>query len=212
MYLLPAGQPARGTTKWSGLGAFRLRKGLDVAGMAGWPNKTKAGMSHWRVTKMRALRGLGDDAVYDIEGNPIQYDIEGNPLPASATPGIAPSPSQPGVNPSIQQAYANLLTTQQNSKDPLDYTSPQAAIAAGVPAQTTYNAWSTSIAKFPTQQAALQAGIPAGVVTQLWAQSRSAAPAAAPSFFSGTTLGLPNTLLLAGGGLLALLGMSRGRR
>ena len=206
MYILPAGQDPRSATKWNGLGAFRLRPGLDVAGLRGWSQKQ-------RRPTLRGLRGLGQDAIYDIEGNPIAYDIEGNPLPASQS-GIATAPQQPGVNAATQQAYANLLTQQQNSKDPLDYTSPQAAIAAGIPAQAAYNAWSTSIAKFPTQQAALQAGLPAGVVTQLWAQSRAATtPTSGTSFLDQAPLGISNKILLAGGaGLFLLASISKGRR
>lgn len=126
-------------------------------------------------------------------------------------PPTALAPSQPGVNPSTQAAYANLLTQQQNSKSPLDYVSPQAAIAAGLNPNTVYAAWSQALARFPTQQAALNAGIPAGVVTQLWAQSRTAAPAST----SGTILGIPTTTALAIGGgilLLPLLLGHRGRR
>lgn len=183
MYLLPAGA-SRSKTKWGGLGAFRLRVPLDVS-----------------------VRGLGQNSP-DCPGSvidPITGELCAN------LPPIAPAPSQPGVNPAVEQAYKNLLTTQQNSTDPLDYTSPQAAIAAGLPAQAVYNAWSASMARFPTQQAALNAGVPAGVVTQLWAQSRSALPAT--SFLDQSPLGISNKVLLAGGvGLVLLVGMRRGRR
>lgn len=191
MYLRPADVPVRNNTKWnSGLAAFRIRAGLDGI----WP-KTK---------KLRA--GLGQDST------DIDYATG---LPCDdprANCGVAAPPSQPGVNPSTQAAYKNLLTQQQSSKDPLDYISPQAAIAAGLDAQTVYNAWSKGLQKFPTQNAALQAGVPAGVVTQLWSQSRAALPAVT-SWLNQSPLGFPNLWLIAGGlGIVMLAGGRRGRR
>jgi len=175
-YLLAAGTAPRTVQKW-GLGRFNTRKFV--------------------TPQRRNLRGLGQDSP-DCPASVI--DPFTGELCANLPP-IAPPPSQPGVDPAVQQAYKNLLTTQQASQNPLDYVSPQAAIAAGLPAQAVYNAWSAGLAKFPTQQAALQAGIPAGVVTQLWAQSRSAAPASSSGFFSGIST---TTLLLIGGGILVL--------
>lgn len=179
-YLLPAGTAARTVNKW-GLG--RLRHKAHVRG--------------------RGMGFLGDVSP-DCPGIVID-PITGELCPN--LPPIAAAPSQP-VNPAIDQAYKNMLTQQQPSQSPLDYVSPQAAIAAGLPQQTVYNAWSQALAKFPTQNAALAAGIPAGVVTQLWAPSRAAVPAPSGLFGGIDT----TTLLFLGGGALLLLPILRGRR
>lgn len=194
-YLLPAGTAPRTKTKW-GLGYAR-------------------GLGRWKLYQNSAQ--LGQDTPCDQpDPNDPSITVCGQPIPSTAPlpdlvpprPAFLPSVQQPGVNPSVQAAYANLLTQQQNSRNPLDYVSPQAAIAAGLPAQQVYNAWSTALARFPSQQAALNAGIPAGVVTELWAQSRAAAPAST----SNTFLGVPVTYLFGGGlAILALAGL-RGRR
>jgi hypothetical protein len=66
------------------------------------------------------------------------------------------------------------------SSSPLDYTSPQAAIIAGLDPNTVVAAWTKALARFPSPQAAISAGVPAGVVNQLWQQSNvNAANAAA---------------------------------
>lgn len=207
MYVLPAGMSARSTIKW-GLGGFQLRKGLDIAGT----------MLRRRGQVMRrGLRGLGD-AILD-PGNMLDTGITLPGGPGEISPWFfdvpnTQTPQQPGVAPTTQQSIADAYKQVQQaaitSMDPLDYVSPQAAIAAGVPAQTAYNAWSASMARFPTQQAALAAGVPAGVVTQLWAQSRAAAPST--SFFDGSTFGVSNKVLAMGAGGIALLALLGGRR
>jgi hypothetical protein len=100
-----------------------------------------------------------------------------------------------------------MLSNAQPSQNPLDYISPQAAIASGLDATAVYTAWSKGLAQYPTQQAALNAGIPAGVVTQLWTQSRQYV-GAQTSFF-GLSSG---TLLMLGAGLLGFAALSGGRR
>jgi hypothetical protein len=214
MYLLPAGTSARTVNKW-GLGVLYTRV------------PRSRGLSRWKDYNQgfRAPSALGQDSpdcpgsVIDpitgelcntLPGQPT-IPIEPSSYDTSAIPSVAAAPSQPGVNPSMQAAYKNLLTQQQNSQNPLDYVSPQAAIAAGLPAQAVYNAWSAAMARFPSQNAALAAGIPAGVVTQLWAQSRAAAPATTSSLFGGIST---TTLLFAGGAvlLLPMLLGGRGRR
>jgi hypothetical protein len=57
------------------------------------------------------------------------------------------------------------------SSSALDYTSPQAAIIAGLDPNTVVAAWTKALARFPSPQAAISAGVPAGVVNQLWQQS-----------------------------------------
>lgn len=214
-YLLPAGMAPRTKNKW-GLGLYRGRM---------MRSRGVNGLGRWKLYQQSAGPGaLG-------QNEPSTFDPGDTLIPPSSgvLPGESPIPAipflpsnqpvdttmisaptvlqQPGVNPSVQAAYKNLLTQQQNSQNPLDYVSPQAAIAAGLPAQAVYNAWSQAMARFPTQQAALNAGIPAGVVTQLWEQSRAAAPAAT----SNTFLGVPVTYLFGGGlAILAIAGL-RGR-
>lgn len=131
-----------------------------------------------------------------------------NEATAATTPGM---PTLQPASPALT-ALQNIWTNQTPSGSPLDYVSPQAAIAAGLNPQTVYSTWSSGLARYPTQSAALAAGIPAGVITQLWAASRSAAPA--PST-TGTFLGVPTTYLLAGGAALFALTMfssGKGRR
>lgn len=200
MYLLPAGSSARSATKGT-LGALRLRR-LGCAGRCG------------------TLRGLGQDYIYASTGpaipsGTIQETGENPPLTIEQAnaifgPGAAPLPSAQSAGPAAT-AYSNVLTSAQNSQNPTDYVSPQAAIAAGLDPQKVYAAWSTSLAKFPTQQAALAAGVPAGVVTSMWAASRSAAAPASASWLDQTTLGISNKLLVAGGAGIFLL-TSLGRR
>jgi hypothetical protein len=92
------------------------------------------------------------------------------------------------------------------SQNPLDYVSPQAAIAAGLDQGVVMQAWTQALAAFPTPTAAVNAGIPAAVVTQLFQASR-AQVASAPPWIDGTTLGVPNVVLLTAGvvGAIALL-------
>jgi hypothetical protein len=215
MYLLPAGTGARTVNKW-GMGNLytRVPRSKGLRGFGAWKS--------YRRGAPRLPGALGDVSP-DCPGSVVD-PITGELCPTTAVgpggsyipgspdyglPGVAAAPSQPGVNPAVQQAYQNLLTQQQNSKDPLDYVSPQAAIAAGLPSQAVYNAWSASLAKFPTQNAALAAGIPAGVVTQLWAPSRAAASAPTTSLFAGVST---TTLLFAGGAVLLLPMLLGGRR
>lgn len=132
-----------------------------------------------------------------------------NAAVASITPTTPAGQPQGPIAPVPSVNY----TTSTMTLDPLNFVSPQSAIAAGVNPTQTYAAWNKAVGSFPTQQAAIAAGIPAGVVTQLWASSRSAMPATAPSWFDQTTFGIKNIYLAAGAGLLALVAASsRGRR
>lgn len=142
---------------------------------------------------------LGDDlAPLPVEASSLPTtDVFAQPQPYPAPPS------------SIDAAYKNLLTQQQSSQSPLDYVSPQAAIAAGLNAQTVYNAWSGALAKFPTQQAALAAGVPPGVVTQLWMQSRQTAATQPTSFLDQAPLGIANKYVLGGGAVLVALASLR---
>lgn len=90
-----------------------------------------------------------------------------------AATAISPGSYPNGPYP-VAQSQANLMNVQATlSQNPLDYSSPQYAIAAGLDPATVNAAWAKSLAQYPTQDAAINAGIMAGVVTQLWAQSRT---------------------------------------
>lgn len=200
-YLLPA--RVKPNAKLSGLGfpvASRKRFGLGAVLIPFRP---------------RSLGRLGDDddgliaPTYDAPPAPLVL-LPGTAYPTSSelttTSSVLPNTLiAPGPQISNTQAYQNLLTTQQNSTDPLDYVSPQAAIAAGLPASQVNASWNTALAQYPTQAAALAAGIAPAIVTSLWASSRAAVPAASSSALSGSTL-----LYLAGG--VALLAVLSARR
>lgn len=94
------------------------------------------------------------------------------------------------------------------SQDPLDYVSPQAAIAAGLNSTTVYAAWSSGVSKYPSPQAAVNAGIPAGVVNQLW-QAIAPTPAAGSS---ATFFGLSLTTIAIGAAALFVLPSLMGRK
>jgi hypothetical protein len=116
------------------------------------------------------------------------------PLPAAITPGYT-------------------TNAQAMTLDPLNFVSPQAAIAAGADPTKTFAAWNKAVSTFATPQAAVAAGIPAGVVTSLFASSRSlVAPPAGPSWLDQSTFGIPNKYLLIGAGGIALLAASGGKR
>jgi hypothetical protein len=190
MYLLPAGSSARSATK--GLSAFRLRN------------------------RRLSCCGLGQDTIYITTGPEATLPSATVPdapltidqINAIYGPGAPPVPAAPA---GPAQAYANLLATAQTSQNPTDYVSPQAAIAAGLDPQKVYVAWSSALAKFPTQQAALAAGVPAGVVTSLWPASRTAAPPASASWLDQSTLGISNKWLVGGAAGIVLLASLRRR-
>jgi len=176
---------------------------LNTPGLSGLGSTRNSRRALARVfairRQARRFNGLGDtmDDV-SITNTPIVPDFgDGSyTLPTDATP----APKNP-----VQTAYQNLLTSAKPSSSPLDYTSPQAAISAGLDPTQVNNTWAQALAKFPTQNAAVTAGVPAGVVTQLWPASRAAV--VSPS--SGGSSLLPIIALGAGG--LLLLGALRHR-
>jgi hypothetical protein len=133
--------------------------------------------------------------------------------PQSDSTPVSPG-NQPGLQPGAQSAFNALWTNQAPSKSPLDYVSPQAAIAVGLDPQTVYDAWTKALARFPSKSAALASGIPAGVIEQLWQPSRAVGASTPASWLSQSLLGIPNTWLVAGGlGIAALVAVrGRGRR
>lgn len=160
------------------------------------PTRSKLGLGFPVASRRRfGIGRLGDDFT-PADDYFLDTGINLTPTVDTSNAIIPNTLIAPGNQLSTQQAYQNLLTTQQNSTDPLDYVSPQAAIAAGLPASQVNTSWSTALAKFSTQSAALAAGIAPAVVTQYWAQSRSALPAASSTSSS--------TLLLIAGGVAVL--------
>ena len=106
-----------------------------------------------------------------------------------------------------------LKSTAVPSTNPLDYVSPQAAIASGLDPQTCYSAWTKALAQkiasgqIVSQQDAIQQGFPPGLITQMWNAAVAASPAYVKpkSWLDGTTLGIPNSTLLASGAAFGVL-------
>ena len=190
------------------------------------PNSLRINNRKWNLGRMRGL-GLRPVRFPNLGRlGQASTDIDfATGLPCDdprANCGVWNTPSTPpgAQNPSPVAGGASnggittvLATTP--SQSPLDYTSPQAAIAAGLDPQTVYNAWTTALARFSSPQAAITAGVPAGVVNQLWQQAHVQAANQPAKFLDQSPLGIKNsTLLMAGGGifLLAMLRGGRGRR
>jgi hypothetical protein len=93
--------------------------------------------------RRRWMRGLGD-----------------LPFVSSATPAASAALSTAGPNPLLVQAPV--------PGDPLNFVSPQSAIAAGLDPTAVNAAWTAQVNSFPSVTSAIQAGIAPGVVTELW--------------------------------------------
>lgn len=189
----------------------------------------RSGSSTTQPWRMRGMRGLGDAPAsgyctyFAADGvTPESMDLFSDPTECAANGGTwtaaLNTPSSVGrqnptpVTGSASNGGITTVLATKPSTNPLDYTSPQAAIAAGLDPATVYSKWTASLAQFSSPQAAIAAGVPAGVVNQLWQQSyqNAANKAATPS---GTIFGLsPTTLLAAGAGLFALTALGGGRR
>lgn len=221
MYLMDS-NPRVNNRKWN-LGQL----GLQPVRL---PNLGRMGASstaqNWR--RLRGLRGLGDDAGYctyfAADGvTPETFDFSTSAAECAANGGSftaalnTPAPvGRQNPSPVTGSASNGGITTvlaTTPSTNPLDYTSPQAAIAANLDPATVYSKWTAALARFPSSQAAIDAGVPAGVVNQLWQQSYQNAANKAAAAPSGTIFGLsPTTLLAAGAGLFALSVLGGGRR
>jgi len=199
------------------LGAYLRARRLAGAGCTCSP----------RMGKLRGLCGFGQDsgACQNVDittGECLDFVMGGALPPANVPPGVAPypltppdiysgsTPTSPGNQPPSPPATAASILTQMKTQavldtNPLDYVSPQAAIAAGVDPNSAYAAWAQALSRYPTQQAAMAAGISPGVITQLWAQSRgyAAAPASAIS---------PNAIFWVGGAAIALAVLTSGKK
>ncbi len=106
-------------------------------------------------------------------------------------------------NPPLLTAGPNPATVQSPaSSNPLDYVSPQSAVAAGLDPAQVNAAWTKQINQFPSAAAAINAGVPPTVVTELW---QGGAPPDVPFWQKYPVL------TLAGAGLLALALLGGGK-
>jgi hypothetical protein len=234
MYLMDSSARPVNNRKWN-LGRFRggYLGGVGHLGRLGLspvrlPNlgASSSTAQNWRLRGLRGMGRLGDAgtcvyygadgvSVESVDNNTDVVECAGNGGAWNAVP-LLNMPVTPGVqNPSpiAGSASNGRITTvpaSTPSNNPLDYTSPQAAIAAGLDATAVMAAWTKSLARFPSPQAAISAGVPAGVVNQLWQQSQvNAANNAAASAASSAQLS--SILPWAAGGLLLLAALSGGR-
>lgn len=170
----------------------------------------------------RRRRALGQDVGPDIFGafTPQTYNVPAPLAPTTFAPFVPPisysvaqAPQIPAGSPSIfgPLSTAAPLTITPPSPDPLGYVSPQAAIAAGLDANTVNAAWTAAVNKYPTAQAAIAAGVPAGVVTSLW-KGAVAAPATAAGWLDQSPLGVKNKYLVGiGAAVVGLAALHKGR-
>ena len=101
--------------------------------------------------QLRGLRGLG--LVNDPPTIPVGAQ---NPTPVWG---------------SATNANITTVDAQQPSQNPLDYVSPQQAVAQGLNPGKVAGAWSAFLTNFASPQDAIAAGVPAGVVNQYWVAS-----------------------------------------
>jgi hypothetical protein len=121
--------------------------------------------------------------------------------------GADPIPSSSSPNPpGLVAGPSPLLVQSPVSANPLDFVSPQSAIAAGLPAAAVNAVWTQKVNSFPSVQTAINAGLAPAVVTEFW---NGGPPPVAPPWWKRN---LP--LLIAGGGavLLAFAGHHREAR
>jgi len=111
-----------------------------------------------------------------------------------------PSSTLPTQDPATN-LQVKILAGAVPPQGPLDYISPQAAIAAGLDQTVVYSAWSAAVNQFPNPQAAMDAGVPPGVVTELW----NGGPVPAPPDNT-------KTILLVAGAIFAFLALAGGKR
>jgi hypothetical protein len=217
MYLMDSTIQSVNNRKWNlgrlAMAPVRLRGVVNASSSQPW--------------RMRGLGRLGQDSpdcpgsVIDPYTGELCANLPGTPGAATGTVPRTPVFTDPITgtvtvvpqNPSPVAGGGNnsgitLPPTSTPSQSPLDYTSPQAAIAAGLDPTTVYNAWSKALARFPSPQAAISAGIPAGVVNQLWQQSNVAAANAAAKSASS----IPWGMIGLGAGALVLLSALGGKR
>lgn len=182
------------------LGAFGPRQNYQPGLLHGWYRKKRGALT------------LGQEIPSPIPSDPITAVFMYPPAPG--TP--APPPASQGSGAPVDQAYRDLITAAVQSADPLDYISPQAAIAAGLDPARVYAAWTSSLqaqvssGKIKSPQDAIAQGWSPGVVTELWPQV--AAQPKPVSWLDQAPLGIANKWLLAGGAGIVLLTGLKGRR
>ena len=200
MYLLPSSSPAVNNRKWN-LGRMRGLRGLGDTSVKLGPRGLGAmPAGTWESMGGTLYQDPGSGYLFDTSTN-VMYDANGNVvgqnLPASS--GVqTPQPVSGGAT----NAGITTVVASQPSTSPLDYVSPQAAIAAGLPQDMVYNVWTIALARYPSPQAAISAGVPAGVVNQLWQQAHTLSTQQPSGTLSS------GTLLAIGGGILALLALA----
>jgi hypothetical protein len=216
---------------------YGVRSASNLGRLMG-PRAKFAQRRRQRLNGMRGRRGLGQT---DEDFNMITYAQDQAPLPftgsadaltndyfsldpLTAPAGMVSTPAGTFAVPSTYAspqtaAFTALQNSAVNSSSPLDYTSPSAAVAAGVPAATVASQWSTAqgVNSFATPQAAtaaltavMGASAAAAQVARLWAGGPGVYQQ--PSFFNGSTAGIPNVLLLGGLALVLVISSGGGGR
>lgn len=159
------------------------------------PRRPAMAMGAYHARPRRRLRGVGDDSADIWTGASVNDSAYGPDFV-----GPIPTPTQAEA----ASILSNISFNATLDTNPTDYTTPSAAIAAGLDPATVNAAWAQGLSRYSTQAQAVAAGIAPGVVQQYWAASR-AYPAPA------STAGLSSsTLLLIGGGIFALALLSGG--
>lgn len=105
----------------------------------------------------------------DSAGN--TYDANGNAVALRDVPSAVGAQNPSPVAGGASNGGITTVRAGQPSTNALDYPSPQMAVAAGLDPEKVFARWSLALAQFSSPQAAVNAGIPAGVVNQLWQQA-----------------------------------------
>jgi len=219
-YLIPSSSAVRNRKLAGFVPARRYQPGL----LSGFYRRTRgrirsgvAGLGQEVWSEVPAIAPYGPPTIEETPAWILQA-MHTTPTSVVDCPPPLTCSSGQGSGAPVDQAYRDLITSARQSSDPLDYVSPQAAIAAGLEAQTVYTAWVNALrsqiasGKIKSQQDAIAQGWAPGVVTQLWAQASAAVVGTSASWLDQAPLGIANKWLLAGGaGIFALVSM-RGRR
>lgn len=190
---------------------------MRTPGMGAYPTPRRAAQG---MTRLHRLHGLGASPVApNVYVDPPSLRPSGPyTYLGQADANLPLSPVDPNLpliaNDPYTGAFEVLNQMQQQATvdtNPTDYTTPNAAIAAGLDPTTVNAVWASGLARFPTQAAAIAAGIAPGVVTSLWPASRA--------YIAPATTGLPSSIstylplaLLGGVAFLAFSGGSGGSR
>ncbi len=210
-YLLPATSAVRNRKLGAFVPAIRYRPGLLQGWRSQWKRRRSLGQ------EVPAIAPYGPPTIEETPAWILQARRT-TPSTPECPPPLICSAGQGSGTPDAGDAYQNLITSARQSSDPLDYISPQAAIAAGLDANTVYGAWANALrqqiasGQIKSQQDAIAQGWSPGVVTQLWAQAATAIGPSRAAWLDQAPLGIANKWLLAGGAGIFLLAGLRGRR